>query len=59
MGKLTFYIPQEQHRELFIAGMLPHINFSLTQQKVMLHPEGLEIVMKLEESLVGDGARMA
>jgi hypothetical protein len=59
MGRLTFHIPDEQHREWFIAGMLSHIHCPLTQQKVMLQPKALEIAMKLEASPVGDGAGMA
>jgi hypothetical protein len=55
MGRLTFHIPDEQHREWFIAGLLPHIHCPLTQQKVTSQPEALEIMMKLEASPVGDG----
>jgi hypothetical protein len=33
--RLTFQIPDEQHREWFIAGLLSHIRFPLTQQKIV------------------------
>jgi hypothetical protein len=59
MGRLTFQILDQQHREWFIAGLLPHIHFPLIQQKVVSQPEALEIVMKLEASPVGDGGGMA
>jgi hypothetical protein len=41
MGRLTFHIPDEQHREWFIAGLLPHIRCPLTQQKVMSQPRSI------------------
>jgi hypothetical protein len=59
MGRLTFHIPDKQHQEWFIAGLLSHIHCPLTQQKVTSQPEALEITMKLEASLVGDGIGMA
>ena len=34
MDQLTFQIPDAQHREWFIAGLLPHRRIPLTQQKV-------------------------
>jgi hypothetical protein len=58
MGRLTFQIPDQQHQEWFIAGLLPHIHRSLIQQKVVSQPEALEIAMKLEASPVGDGGGM-
>jgi hypothetical protein len=33
--RLTFQIPDEQHREWFIAGLFPHICFPLMQQKIV------------------------
>jgi hypothetical protein len=51
MGILTFQIPDEQHREWFIVGLLSHTRYLLTQQKVKSKPKALEIAMKLEESL--------
>jgi hypothetical protein len=47
MGRLKFQIPNEQHREWCIVGILPHIHCPMTHQKVTSHPEALEIVMKL------------
>jgi hypothetical protein len=38
MGRLNFQIPDQQHQEWFIAGLLPHIRRPLIQQKVMSHP---------------------
>jgi hypothetical protein len=35
MDRLTFQIPDEQHREWFIVGLLPHIRCPLMQQKIM------------------------
>jgi len=59
MGRLTFQILDEQHREWFIAGIFSHIHCPLTQQKVTSQAESLEIAMKLEASPIGGGAGMA
>jgi hypothetical protein len=59
MGRLTFQISDQQHKEWFIARLVPHIHRPLIQQKVASHPEALEIAMKLESSLVGDSGGMA
>jgi hypothetical protein len=59
MGRLTFQIPDQKHREWFIVGLLPHICSPLIQQKVTSHFEALEIAMKLEASLVGKNIEMA
>jgi hypothetical protein len=59
MGRLNFQIPDQQHQEWFIAGLLPHIHRPLIQQKVVSQPEALEIAMKLESSPVGDSGGMA
>jgi hypothetical protein len=48
LDRLTFQIQDVQHREWFIAGLLPHIHISLTQQKVTTQVEAMEIVMHLE-----------
>jgi hypothetical protein len=58
MGRLTFQIPNEQHREWIIASFFIHIHCSLTQQKVTSQPKELEIVMKLEASTIGYGIGM-
>ena len=54
MGRLTFQIPDQQHQEWFIAGLLPHVRRPLIQQKVVLQLEALDIAMKLEASSTGD-----
>jgi hypothetical protein len=36
--RLTFHIPDEQHREWFIVGLFPHICFPLTQ-KILCHSQ--------------------
>jgi hypothetical protein len=59
MGRLTFHIPNQQHQEWFITGLLPHIRKPLIQQKVVSQPKALEIAMKLESSPVGDNGEMA
>jgi hypothetical protein len=51
---LTFQILDEQHREWFIAGLLSHICFPLTQQNIAMQLEALEIAMKLEASPIGE-----
>ena len=43
-----------QHKEWFIAALLPHIRTLLMQQKLVSPIEALEITMKLEASPVGD-----
>jgi hypothetical protein len=54
MGTLNFQILYQQHQEWFIAGLLPNIRRPLIQHKVVLQPEALEIVMKLESSSTED-----
>jgi hypothetical protein len=48
MDRFTFQIPDAEHREWFIARLLPHVRIPLTQQKVATQFEALEIAMKLE-----------
>jgi hypothetical protein len=48
LDRMTFQIQDVQHREWFIAGLLPHIRVPLTQQKVMTQEEAMEISMRLE-----------
>jgi hypothetical protein len=59
MGILTFHILDQQHQEWFIAGLLPHIHYSIDTKKVMSQPKELEIMMKLEAYPIGDGIGMA
>jgi hypothetical protein len=40
MGRLTFQILDQEHREWFIMGLLPHILCLLVQQKVTSQPFG-------------------
>jgi hypothetical protein len=59
MGRITFQILDQQHREWFIARLLPHIHGPLIQQKDCVAAEALEIAMKLEASPIGDSGGMA
>jgi hypothetical protein len=59
IGRLAFQILYQQHKELFIEGLFPHIQFLLIQYKVVSHLEALEIAMKLESSPIGDFGGMA
>jgi len=59
VGRLIFYIPDQQHREWFITGLFPHIHFPLIQYKFVSQPEALEIAMKLEEYVIEDSGGMA
>ena len=43
-----------QHKEWFIAALVPHIRMPLTQQKIATQSEELEIAMKLEASPVDE-----
>ena len=53
MAKVSFQMLDVQHKEWFIAALLPRIRTSLMQQKIVSYIEALEIAMKLEASLVG------
>ena len=53
MAKDNFRMSDVQHREWFITDLVPHIHMLLMQQNIASHPEALEIIMKLEASLVG------
>jgi len=59
MDRLTFQIPSQQHKEWFIAAMLPHIRLLMVQQKVATPTEALEVAVRMEASPVGESsARM-
>ena len=45
-----------QHKEWFIAVLVPHIRQLLMQQKITTQSEAQEIAVKLEASLVRDSA---
>jgi len=60
MGQVSFEISNAQHKEWFIAVRLPHIRVPLTQRKITMQPDALEISMKLEASPIGEtGVGMA
>ena len=43
-----------QHKEWFIAALVPHIGMPLMQQKIVSQIEALDLTMKLEALLVGE-----
>jgi len=43
-----------QHREWFVASLLPHLRSGLSKQKITTHAEALEIAMRLHETLMQD-----
>ena len=59
LDQVSFTIGPEQHKEWFIAALLPHIRTPLMQQKVSDQQEALEITMKLETAPVGDNSGIA
>ena len=48
--QVIFEFAPEQHKEWFIAALLPHIRMPLMQQKLTTQDEALEMAMKLEAS---------
>ena len=56
---MSFTIGPAQHKEWFIAALLPHIRMPLMQKKVTDQQEALEIVMKLETAPVEDNSGIA
>ena len=54
MAKVSFQMSNVQHKEWFIAALLPHIQTPFMQQNIVSYIEALEIEMKLEASIVGD-----
>ena len=56
MSKVSFQMSDMQHKEWFIAALLPHIRGPLMQQNIVTQKEALELEMKLEDSPIGDGA---
>jgi len=53
LDRLAFLIQVVKHRELFILGLLRHIQVSITQKKVMNQAEAVEIMIRLEATLGG------
>jgi len=43
-----------QHREWFVALLLPHLRVALSQHKIMTQAEALEIAMRLHEMSMQD-----
>lgn len=43
-----------QHRSWFVASLTPHLRTALSQQKLSIHAESLEIAMRLHETLIQD-----
>ena len=59
LDQVSFTIGPEQHKEWFIAALLPHIRIPLMQQKVADQQEALKIAMKIERAHVGDNSGIA
>ena len=53
MEIFIFEMRDIQHKEWFIAALVPDIRLSLMQQTIATQSEALEIAMKLEASPVG------
>lgn len=47
-------IKDDQHRDWYIFLLLPHLRLPLSQQKIGMQAEAIEILMRLEASLVQD-----
>lgn len=43
-----------QHREWFVASLLPHLRVALSQQNIVTQVEVLEIEMRLDEMPIKD-----
>ena len=56
IAKVSFQMSDVQHKEWFIASLLPHIRGPLMQQNIESQTKALELEMKLEASPIGDGA---
>ena len=54
MAKVSFHMFDVQHKEWFIASLLPHIRVPLMQEKIVFYVKALELTMMLETSLVGE-----
>ena len=54
MVEVSFGMSDVQHKEWFIAALVPHIRMLLMQLKIASQAEALEIVMKLEASPVDE-----
>ena len=56
MARVNFQMSDVQHKEWFIAILVPHIRKPLMQKKTATQSEALETAMKLEASQVGETA---
>ena len=59
LDQVSFTIGPAQHKEWFIAALLPHIRAPLMQQKVADQQEALEISIKVETAPVKDNSGIA
>ena len=55
MAKVSFQMFDVQHKEWFIAALLPHIHEPLVHQNIESQKEALELAMKLHPSPIVDG----
>ena len=56
MEQVNFDMSEVEHKEWFIATLVPHIRHPLVQQKIAAKSEALEIAMKLEASPIEETA---
>jgi hypothetical protein len=49
-GKLKYEIAHMQYRHLFVNSLLPHLEYSLRQQKFKTQAEALQTTLQLEEN---------
>ena len=54
MDQFIFQMSDVQHKEWFIAMLVPHIRQPLIQQNIVTQSEALETTMKLEALMVGE-----
>lgn len=47
-------ITDEQHKEWYIASLLPHLRLPLSQRKIAMQEEVVEIMMRFEVSPIQD-----
>ena len=59
LDQVSFTIGPAQHKQWFIAALLPNIRTPLMQQKIADQQEALEIAMKLETAPVEDNSGIA
>ena len=54
MARANFKMSDVQHKEWFIAALVPHIRQPLMHQNIATQNEALEMAMKLEASPIGE-----